>query len=379
MPYFSRECGNPSSFHGMGRRALAACERARELVADLVGCNPSEIVFTSGATESNNTVLAWVASLASSRRRIVTTAVEHKSISEPCRSLAESGFEVIRLPVHSDGAVDLSAAATAIDENTAVVTIQGANNEVGTLQPITEIAGLVRSAGTLFHCDGAQMLGKVPVSCSDAQFDYASFSGHKIYGPKGVGILYVRKGAPITPLLRGGGQEGALRSGTLNVPGIVGIGEACRVARYALLHDIEQIGGVRCRFETEIVRALPTARINASLADRLPGTTSLTIPGIPATMLMANVPHLCIAEGSACSSGAPEPSHVLLAMGISRDDAECTVRISFGRNNSMSDADEAARSIARAAQQLDSMIFGTAIPGKPRVERQCCESARQKR
>jgi cysteine desulfurase len=363
----------------MGRRALAACEQARELVSNLVGCNSSEIVFTSGATESNNMVLAGVASQALQRRRVVTTAVEHKSIIEPCRSLAEASFEVIRLPVNSDGVVDLSAAASAIDDSTAIVTIQGANNEVGTLQPIKEIACLARSAGTLFHCDGAQILGKVSVSHRDAQFDYASFSGHKVYGPKGVGILFVRKGAPVAPLLRGGGQEGALRSGTLNVPGIIGLGEACRVARYSLLQDMEQIGGVRCRFEAEIIRAFPTARINASLAKRLPGTTSLTIPGVPATMLMANVPHLCIAEGSACSSGAPEPSHVLLAMGISRDDAECTVRISFGRNNSISDADEAARSIARAAEQLKSMICDSAIPGIPRVERQYCESARQKR
>jgi len=356
----------------MGRRALIACDCARDLVAQLIGCSSDEIVFTSGATESNNMVLAGVTALATKRKKVVTTMVEHKSISEPCRALATGGFEVVQLPVDDNCVVDLGVAANAIDENTAIVSVQGANNEVGVLAPLKELAAMAHAKGALFHCDGAQLLSKVPVSCDDAGFEYASFSAHKAYGPKGVGILFVRKGtarAAIEPLLRGGGQEGALRPGTLNVPGIVGFGEACRLARQKLAEDGERIGGLRSSFEEAIARILPSVRINASHAERLPGTTSLTIPGIPATMLMANMPYLCIGDGSACNSGAPEPSHVLLAMGIPWEYAECTVRISFGRGNSPSDVDATVRSIARAAERILSLMPENSMPNPEYVGR----------
>jgi cysteine desulfurase len=236
---------------------------------------------------------------------------------------------------------------------------------VGVLQPIRQLADMARAKGALFHCDAAQLLGKVPLPSCFLDADYASFSAHKLYGPKGVGMLLVRRGTPrsaMKPVLLGGGQEGMLRPGTLNVPGIVGTGAACRLARNRIPQDVSQIGALRARLEQSIARALPTCWINGSRAARLPGTSSLCIPGVPATMLTANVPHLCIGEGSACASGAPEPSHVLLAMGLSRDNAECTIRISLGRQNSVADVDEVTASVARAAQHLSSAMSRTSTP-----------------
>lgn len=348
----------------MGRRANDACSSARELVAELVGCQSNEVFFTSGATESNNLVLLGVMGFEHKRKKIVISQVEHKSIIEPCQALVEFGIEVVQIPVNHDCIVDLDAAADAIDENTALVSVHGANNEVGVLQPVRKLAEIAHSKGALFHCDGAQLLGKVPVSSENLGFDYASFSGHKLYGPKGIGVLFVRKGAAmnsIRPIFRGGGQEGALRPGTLNVPGIVGIGEACRLARERLSEDVKRIATLRRRFEFATTQVLPIARFNSSEVDRLPGTTSLTIPGLLGSILVVNVPHLCISEGSACNSGALQPSHVLLAMGIPYEDAECTVRISFGRSNSISDVDEAVLAIEREAKRLLSAMYSTVM------------------
>lgn len=354
-PFLDQEYGNPSSPHRMGKRAYAACCAARESVAELIGCNSTEVVFTSGATESNNLVLLGVMASATERRKIVTTAVEHKSVKEPCRVLDARGFQVVELPVSKDCQVDLNAAAESIDESTAIVTIQGANNEVGVLQPVRQLAEMARTKGALFHCDAAQLLGKKPLPSDFPEFDFASFSAHKLYGPKGVGALFIRSGHPrraLGPTFMGGGQESGLRPGTLNVPGIVGLGEACRIAQKRIGRDMAEIESLRARFERSIAQVLPRSWINGFRAERLPGTCSLCIPNVPSTMLIANVPHLCIGEGSACTSGAPEPSHVLLAMGLSRENAECTVRISFGRQNSLAEVDEATETIARAAEYI---------------------------
>lgn len=355
LPFFSCEYGNPSSPHRSGKRAYNACNAARESVAELVGCAETEIVFTSGATESNNLVLLGVMVHPGQRAKLVTTAVEHKSIREQCRALRAKGFNVVELPVSNDGVVDINAASDAIDDTTALVTVQGANNEVGALQPIRQIAEIAHSHGALFHCDAAQLIGKMVGTSTLAEFDFVSLSAHKLYGPKGVGALYIRRGIPptaIAPIYLGGGQEGMLRPGTLNVPGIVGFGIACGIAKTRVAQDEIEIGAFRSRFEQSIIRALPRSRINGSRALRLPGTTSLCIPGVPSSMLISNVPNLCIGDGAACASGAPEPSHVLLAMGLSRDDAESTVRISFGRQNTAEDVDEATCAIATAASQI---------------------------
>ena len=355
LPFFGAEYGNPASPHFVGKRASAACDVAREQVAELFNCRAADVIFTSGATESNNAVLFGVASPRESRRKVVTSVVEHKSILGPCDELRARGNDVVALPVGADGRVDADRAADLIDTATQLVTVQAANNEVGVLQPIQEIADLAHERGALFHCDAAQLAGKLPLPSNLSFSDYCSVSAHKMYGPKGVGALLIRSAAArhaLKAVYHGGGQEGGFRPGTLNVAAIVGFGHACRLVRRKLSEDIERISRLRSEFETALTEQLSGCRINAVHSPRLPGTSSITIPGVPGTMLISNLRHICIGEGSACSSGAMEPSYVLLAMGHSRDDAECTVRVSFGRNNTPQDAKDAADAISDTARQL---------------------------
>ena len=355
LPFMSEEFGNAASGHAMGRNAARAVELARNQIAHAIGSRPDEVFFTSGATESNNLVLRGLADLRPGKTRIVSTAVEHPSIREPCCLLAAQGFDIADIPVTRDGVVDVDAADRLINANTLVVCIQGANNEVGTLQPVRTIADIAHKRGALVHCDATQLLGKVPVSLVDLDVDYAAFSAHKVYGPKGVGGLFVRSGvarSAIAGPYRGGSQERHLRPGTVNVAGIVGFGEALRLAESLVLEDCSRLRALRDAFEQAIKQAITDAKTNGSLADRLPSTSSLTIPGVPASMLLANTPDLCISDGSACSSGAIEPSRVLLAMGLTRENSEATVRVSFGRNNTISDVHQAVASIALAAKAV---------------------------
>ena len=359
LPFFRNDFANASSAHAMGRKAAAAVAQARRLVAAAIGCDVGEVYFTSGATESNNIVLLGLANERRLRNRIVVTEIEHKSVLEPCGSLLERGFEIVRIPTTRDGVADLEAAKSLINENTLLVCVHGANNELGTLQPVASVARVAHARGAFVHCDATQMLGKVPVAIDDLAVDFASFSGHKAYGPKGIGVVFVRRGAPrssIATLYRGGGHEGQLRPGTLNVPGIVGFAEACRLLQERLREDMLTLERLRDTFERTLLEALSDAKINGHSADRLPGTSSITIPRVDASMLMANIPHVCISDGSACNSGAPEPSHVLLSIGLSRDDAECTIRISFGRGNSSEEAENLASSIAEAAMSITSRM-----------------------
>jgi cysteine desulfurase len=355
LPFFGADYGNPASPHFMGKRASAACDVAREQVGELFNCRPSEVIFTSGATESNNAVLFGLASPTDSRRKVVTSAVEHKSILGPCDELRARGDNVVEIPVGVDGRVDSAQAAELIDTGTKLVAVQAANNEVGVLQPIQEIADLAHARGALFHCDAAQLVGKLPLPSNLSFSDYCSVSAHKIYGPKGVGALLIRSAAArhaLKAVYHGGGQESGFRPGTLNVPAIVGFGQACRLIRRQLSEDVERISKLRSAFESTLKEQLPECRINVAYSPRLPGTSSITIPGVPGTMLISNLRHICIGEGSACSSGAMEPSYVLLAMGHSRDDAECTVRVSFGRKNTPQEANDAATEISDVARQL---------------------------
>ena len=363
LPFLEDDFGNASSVHLMGRKAAAAVAQARHVLAGTIGCSSEEVLFTSGATESNNIVLLGIASRQHQRRRIVLTAIEHKSVLEPCRWLAENGFDVVQIPVTRDGVADVEAARQLIDDNTLLVCIQGANNEIGTLQPVAAVAELAHSRGALVHCDATQMLGKVPVSVDELGVDFASFSGHKVYGPKGIGALFVRRNAGMSlvdPVYRGGGQERHLRPGTLNVPGIVGFGSACQLVQATLSDDVTTTSKLCKEFEDAIIRSMPEATVNGIGVARLPGTSSVTIPGVPASMLTANVPRFCISDGSACNSGAPEPSHVLLAMGLSRDDADCTVRACFGRGSAATDAEKAAAAIAAAAIMIRTRMGETA-------------------
>jgi len=352
----SSDYGNPSSSHIMGRRAMQRVEEAREQVADSIGGDPAEIIFTSGATESNNLALLGVAEGGEpSRRRILVSAVEHKSVLVTCSILAQRGFTVEEIPVDHTGLLRVEALRARVGPDVLLVSVQAANNEVGTLQPIGAIAQYAHEHGALVHCDTAQVLGKTPLCIGDLGVDMASFSGHKMYGPKGIGALFVKQGlagSKVVPVLGGGGQELGLRPGTLNVPGIVGMGIACRLSQPRLDQDMVETESLRDLLEDKLLALVPGAKVNGNRAARLPGTSSITFPGVPADALIANVPEVCVSAGSACTSGAVAPSHVLLAMGLSRDDAECTIRIGVGRFTTKEDIETAVRLLSSAALAL---------------------------
>jgi cysteine desulfurase len=354
LPYFSEWYGNAATgLHPQGRKAARALEIAREQTAVLLNARPTEIIFTSGATESNNLAILGLGRRAAEgqRKRIVTTAVEHKAVLEPCHVLAALGYEVIVLPVDSAGRVDLAAAQSAINEHTLLVTAQAANNEIGTVQPVAQLAALAHAAGALLHCDAAQAVGKIPVDVLAWDVDLLSLSAHKFYGPKGVGALYIRNGPraiPLEPLTYGGGQERAVRSGTSNVSGIVGLGAAAQLCTTLLPEESQRIAAIRAEMEAQLLAALPDAWINGASAERLPNTISLTLPGVEVDALLLNLPEIMMGVGSACSTGALEPSHVLQAIGLSREDAASTVRISLGRFNSAEDIEFVVSEIAGA-------------------------------
>ncbi|GIW26129.1 MAG: cysteine desulfurase IscS [Meiothermus sp.] len=349
--------GNPSSsLHPLGRNAADAVEQARSQVAQLIGAKPGEIVFTSGATESNNLAIFGVAAAYKGpRRRLVTSPIEHKAVLEPMRRLSQEGFELVYLPVDSKGRVDLEAAQRLIDQRTLLVSVQAANNEIGTLQPMGQIAALAKEAGAFVHCDAAQAVGKVPVDVGAWGVDLLSLSAHKIYGPKGVGALYIRqdlkKSLP-RPQVLGGGQEWGLRSGTLNVPGIVGLGAACAIAEATLDEEARRIATMRDAFEQGLSSRIPGICFNGDLDCRLPGNSSISFPDVEADALILNLPDIALSMGSACNSGALEPSYVLTAIGLSREQAYSTVRVGWGRFNSLAEVTFAIDRICSGYERL---------------------------
>ena len=336
MPFLTSNCANPSNpLHILGRQAAAAVERARGQVAGLIGAEPEEVVFTSGATESNGLAILGLAQRAERKRnKLVVSPLEHKSVLEGCKHLSGLGFEVAYLPVDSYGTVDLQAAAELIDERTLAVFVQAANNEIGTIQPISAISAIARAKGAVLHCDAAQAIGKISFDVRALGADLASISAHKLCGPKGIGALYIRGGAStkrLAPILPGGGQERGLRSGTLNVPGIVGFGEACVLCAAQRETEAARVAALRDALEDQLLLSIPSLRQNGNLANRLPGNSSLTFPGVEADALLLNVPTLALSTGSACNSGAIEPSHVLQTIGLPRDLAYSTIRVGLGR------------------------------------------------
>lgn len=339
LPYFSEWYGNAAAgLHPQGRKAARAIDVAREQTAVLINARPTEIIFTSGATESNNLAILGLGRKAAGgqRKRIVTTAVEHKAVLEPCQALANLGYEVVVLPVDAAGRVDLAVAQSAIKEHTLFVSVQAANNEIGTLQPVTQLSALAHAVGALVHCDAAQAVGKIPVDVLAWDVDLLSFSAHKFYGPKGVGALYIRNGpraVPLEPLAFGGGQERSVRSGTSNIPGIVGLGVAAELCTNLLPEENRRIRAMHETLEFQLLAALQGAWINGTNEERLPNTSSLTLPGIDADALLLNLPEIMMGVGSACSTGALDPSHVLQAIGLDRSDATSTIRLSLGRFN----------------------------------------------
>ena len=355
LPYFTERFGNASSKgHAFGWAAEEAVNIAREEVAALLGADPTEIYFTGGSTESINMALKGVAeSYGKKGRHIVTVQSEHSAVIETSQVLSRHGFEVMTLPVNSDGLIIRSDLEKALTDDTILVSVMWANNEIGTIQPISEISEIVRSRGILLMTDATQAIGKVPVDVS--QVDLLACSAHKFYGPKGVGALYVRHRQPrvrLVPLLSGGGQERGLRGGTLNVPGIVGMGAAAVLARTEQRIDAERMQQLRDRLEAMLIERVPGLDIIGRTAPRLPQTSSMTFDGISAVNLMMEARDLAISAGSACSSGTGRPSHVLKAVGLSDEKALATIRFSLGRFTTEEEIDYTIDQIISAVQSI---------------------------
>lgn len=361
--YWSEYFGNPSSPHFAGKIAAKAVAKARAQLASLAHCEPSEIVFTSGATESNNLVfLGLLLEGALSKKKIVTTPIEHKSVLNPAQLLGEKGFNIVYLPVDSNGVVDLDAASELIDTTTVLVSVQVANNEIGTIQPVRELAEIANGVGAVFHTDAAQGLGKIPLDLTELNVDLASFSAHKIYGPKGVGALYVKNGPSQWPWvfpLRGGGQEGGLRPGTLNVPGIVGFGEAARLAGSTLENQAHILLEATKKIENILMEELPDCVIHSRHVPRIPGLISVAIPGVPADMIADNLMEYCVGFGSACNGGTLGESHVLKAINCgSSISSKNTIRISFGLSNNIDYMLSAILKFSNTINNLREIIEG---------------------
>ena len=357
LPWFTERFGNPhSTEHALGREAEAAVETARAEVAALLGADPREIILTSGATEANNLAIKGAARFAPRlarghpARRVITLATEHKCVLESVRDLAAEGFEPVFLPVRPDGLLDLAVLAAALAVPTVLVSVMAAHNETGVVQDIAACAALAHAHGALFHTDAAQAAGKIPLDVAGQGIDLLSLSGHKIYGPKGVGALYVRRRPRVrlAPLFSGGGQERGLRAGTLPTPLVVGLGAACRLAGEEMAAEAQRLAQLRDRLHAALRAALPGLVLNGSPTARLPGNLNLTFPAASAAALMAACPDLCVSTGSACSSAGIEPSHALRAMGLPDAAAARSLRIGIGRFTSPADVDFAAQALAGA-------------------------------
>ncbi|WP_043833841.1 cysteine desulfurase family protein [Muricoccus aerilatus] len=355
-PWWEANFANPASIeHALGREAEAAVEEARAHIAALLGAEPREVVLTSGATESNNLAIKGAARFAASqgteRRRIVTVATEHKCVLESVRDLAAEGFEPVLLPVRPDGLLDPEALWQALSVPTLLVSVMAVNNETGVVQDIAALAEIAHAAGALFHTDAAQAAARIPLDVAGMGIDLLSLSAHKIYGPKGIGALYVRRRPRVrlAPLFSGGGQERGLRSGTLPAPLVVGFGEAARIARLEMALDEGRIAGQRDRFLAAMEAGIPGLRVNGSRTSRVAGNLSLTLPGgVDAQAVMAAAPGVCVSTGSACSSASIEPSYVLRALGLPEAEARATLRIGIGRFTSPAEVDRAAAELSRA-------------------------------
>ncbi len=340
-PLFCKLYGNPSSMHTFGGQISRRIRQAREQVAGLLGCEPSEIIFTSGGTESDNAAIKGTLAAAPNKRKIITSRVEHPAVLTVCRELENHGYTVVELPVDKQGRFDLRQLEEQIDDDTALVTIMYANNETGVTFPIDEIAELVTGRNVVFHTDAVQAIGKIPLNLSKSNIDLLSLSGHKLHAPKGVGVLYVRKGTRLSPFMLGGHQEAGRRAGTENVPGIVGLGKACELAAKNIEQENSRIRYLRDKLENAILEKCPDSRINGDKENRLPNTTNISFEYIEgeAILLMLDKHGICASSGSACTSGSLEPSHVLRAMGVPFTAAHGSIRFSLSRYNTEEEVD----------------------------------------
>jgi cysteine desulfurase len=347
--------GNPASAHDAGRLAAEQIERARESVSGLVGARPGQVVFTSGATEANNLALRglWEASRMTvpERTQIVVGATEHPAVLEVADWLAKAGAEVVIVPVDRSGLIDLNVLEDAVSDKTLLVSVMAANNETGVVAPVNAVVQIAHAVGAYVHSDATQMVGRLPLSFVDLELDLLSLSGHKMHGPKGVGALIASRRAPIAPQVLGGGHERGIRSGTLNTPGIVGLGVAAELADASPATSAE-VEALRDRLVARLAEALGDVEVNGAAAPRLPNTANLQFAGAEAEAVMANMPEVACSSGSACSSAIPRPSHVLLAMGLTHEEASQSLRFSLSRFTTAGEVDEAVARTSAAVENV---------------------------
>ena len=358
LPYFSQTYGNPSSIHRAGRESRRAIENARKQVAAALHCEPREVYFTAGGSESDNWAIRCAAkALEKKGRHIITSVIEHHAVLHTCEYMEKQGYEVTYLPVDEFGRVSVENVKNAIRPDTVLVSIMAANNEIGTLQPIREIGKITREAGVLFHTDAVQAVGAVPVDVNDWNVDMLSLSGHKFHAPKGVGALYIRKGVRISNLIHGGAQERGLRAGTENLPGIVGLGRAIELAVDELPDYTERLTGMRDRLIEGILKAIPDTRLNGHPTERLPGNANVSIRYIEGEALLMRLDLAGIAgsSGSACTSGSLDPSHVLLAIGLPHEIAHGSLRLSLGRDTTDEEIDYVLETLPEVVRKLRMM------------------------
>jgi cysteine desulfurase len=357
LPFFTTDFGNAaSSTHQWGWKAQAGVERARRAVAAIIGATAREIIFTSGATESNNFAIRGLAAVApADRRRIVVSAIEHKSVLESARELARAGWDLAIAPVDRGGRVDLAALAELVTESTAIVSVMAANNEIGTVQPVADVAAIAHGRGARLHVDAAQAVGKIPVDVAAGDIDALSLTAHKIYGPKGTGALYLRHRTPIEPLIVGGGHERGLRAGTLNVPGIVGLGRACEICGDEMTAEAERVGGLRDRLLAGLTAGLDGVTVHGTLEARLPNNLHVGFSGVDGEALMVGLGDIAVSAGSACSSASGEPSHVLAALVGAAAVPSASVRFGLGRFTTAAEIDEAVDRFVAVVRHLRRM------------------------
>jgi len=357
LPYFREKFGNAASRnHSFGWVAEEGVETARERVAKLIGAATKEIIFTSGGTESDNLAIKGVAEMYKEKgNHIITAVTEHKAVLDSCKRLEKNGYRVTYLPIQKDGLIDLEDLKHAMDDKTILVTIMAANNEIGVIQAIAEIGKLCHERGVIFHTDAAQAVGRMPIDVIKQNIDLASISGHKMYGPKGTGALYVRHKNPsvqISAIIDGGGHERAMRSGTLNVPGIVGLGKACAIATEEMPHESCRLAGLRNRLKDRIMNRLDGCYINGSMEHRLPGNLNVSFGHVEGESLLMGINDVAVSSGSACTSAMVEPSYVLKALSVGDDLAHSSIRFGIGRFNTETEVDYVADRVVETVQRL---------------------------
>lgn len=350
MPYLMNQYGNPSSIYSFGRKSRKAIENSRQQVATAINAKKSEIYFTSGGTEADNWAIKGIAQYYKKKgKHIITTSIEHHAVLNSCKRLEKEGFEISYLPVDNDGKISIEDLRKAIRSDTILISIMMANNEIGTLEPIAEIGKIARERNIIFHTDAIQAVGSIPIDVEELQVDLLSISAHKFYGPKGVGALYIKKGTGIKALMDGGEQEKGKRASTENVSAIVGMGKAIEIANKGLIQYQKQMCYLRDKAIEEILKSIPNAKLNGHAVDRLPGNVNIAFNGMEAEAMILKLDKMgfAVSSGSACASGSPEPSHVLKAIGLSHEMAQCSLRFTFGAENNIRDVEELVKALKK--------------------------------